>query len=167
MNKPSETDQEDPLKLDNQLCFLLYTASRKMTSAYRPLLAELNITYPQYLVMLVLWESIGSPSNDNAKNTLIEQGVKVGLLSEKLSLDSGTLTPLLKRLEKQGLITRRRDSNDERVVRIGLTDEGACLKQRASKVPQALLCNSGLSKDDFSVIYSELHAVLKKIPGLI
>lgn len=153
-------EEQDPLKLDSQLCFLLYAASRNMTAAYRPLLNELGLTYPQYLVMLVLWEHF---AGDVAK----KQGVKVSVISNKLQLDNGTLTPLLKRLEAQGLVTRTRDSEDERVVRIGLTSAGISLRSIAIKIPETMLCNSGLSKEQFTEIYSELKTVLNKIPGMI
>lgn len=160
MNEHLVSGEQDPLKLDNQLCFLLYMASRKMTAAYRPLLTQLGLTYPQYLVMLVLWEHfVGENSG--------KQGVKVSVITSKLQLDNGTLTPLLKRLETQGLVTRKRDSEDERVVRIGLTSAGAELRSAASKVPETMLCNSGLSTEQFSEIYSELKAVLNKIPGVL
>lgn len=152
------TDQ-DPLKLDNQICFLLYTASRKMTAAYRPLLTKLGLTYPQYLVMLVLWEYFGAEAGS-------KQGIKVSVISQKLQLDNGTLTPLLKRLEAQGLVTRSRDLEDERVVRIGLTDQGITLKSSAAKVPATMLCDSGLNPEQFLQIYSELKSVLNKIPGM-
>lgn len=160
MSEILDSDESNPLKLDNQLCFLLYTASRNMTSAYRPLLSELSLTYPQYLVMLVLWEY-------HDGEILGKKGLKVGVISEKLQLDNGTLTPLLKRLETQGLVTRNRDSEDERVVRIGLTESGISLRSRATKVPETLLCNSGLSTEQFREVYTELNAVLKKIPGLL
>ena len=160
-------DEQDPLKLGNQLCFLLYTASRKMTAAYRPLLNELGLTYPQYLVMMVLWEFFGIVESDSKATVKQKEGMKVGALSEKLQLDNGTLTPLLKRLEQQGLVTRTRDSRDERVVRIDLTEVGVNLRLLASKVPERLLCESGLSGDQFKNIYSDLSAVLRKIPGLI
>ena len=107
MNERQLLENVDTLKLDNQLCFLLYAASRKMTSAYRPLLNKLNLTYPQYLVMLVLWEYFEAELDSSGK-----QGLRVGILSEKLQLDNGTLTPLLKRLENQGLVSRNRDLND-------------------------------------------------------
>lgn len=161
MNDRLNSAADEALKLENQLCFLLYTASRKMTSSYRPLLSQLNLTYPQYLVMLVLWEYFSSEDGQQKK-----QGIKVGALSEKVQLDNGTLTPLLKRLELQGLVTRSRDVEDERVVRIGLTDEGVALKLRAKAVPETLLCNSGLSVEQFSEIYTELKNVLNKVPGL-
>ena len=115
-------------RLDAQLCFALYSASRAFTRAYAPLLEPLGLTYPQYIVMLVLWE---------------EDDVSVSALGERLALDSGTLTPLLKRLEEAGLVERRRDPNDERVVRVRLTRAGAKLEDRAATVPTELMCRAG------------------------
>jgi DNA-binding MarR family transcriptional regulator len=123
----------DPLHLDQQLCFALYAASRAVTRAYGPLLEPLGVTYPQYLALLVLWE---------------EDGVPVKRLGERLYLDSATLTPLLKRLEQQGLVSRARDSEDERVVRIKLTAAGRALRAKARKVPQALACRAGCEPGD-------------------
>jgi DNA-binding MarR family transcriptional regulator len=108
-----------PLLLDNQLCFALYSASLAMTKLYKPLLDELGLTYPQYLVMLVLWE---------------DAGLTVSEIGKRLYLDSGTLTPLLKRLEAGALIARLRDTADERQVRISLTAAGRALKTRATAV---------------------------------
>jgi MarR family transcriptional regulator, organic hydroperoxide resistance regulator len=119
----------DVLKLDSQLCFSLYAASRAMTAAYAPLLAPLGLTYPQYLVLLVLWEA---------------DDVSVKALGERLYLDSGTLTPLLKKLEGQGVLTRLRDDRDARVVRVQLTPAGRALKKKAQTVPPQLLCQTGL-----------------------
>jgi len=136
------------LKLDNQLCFLLYACSRAVTKKYRPLLEDLGLTYPQYLVMLVLWE---------------ENGIPVKQLSARLYLDTGTLTPLLKRLETSGLITRTRTTSDERSVEINLTDKGRELKQKAFTVPQELLCSSGISIDDFLKLRSDLNSLFKKL----
>jgi len=115
----------DHLRLDQQLCFPLYAASNLMTRLYRPLLDELGLTYPQYLAMLVLWEA--SPST-------------VSALGERLLLDSGTLTPLLKRLESAGLVCRTRDAADERRVLVSLTAEGLALRSRAEGVPHRLVC---------------------------
>ncbi|GAA3937072.1 MarR family transcriptional regulator [Litoribacillus peritrichatus] len=126
----------EQLKLDNQMCFLLYSASRSMTRLYRPLLDELNLTYPQYLVMMVLWES-----GEKAK-------LSVGDICEKLMLDTGTVTPLLKRLAAEGYLTRIRDPEDERRVVIRLTDEGCRLRGRAEAVPLQLMCNLGVSDSD-------------------
>ncbi len=123
----------DPLHLDQQLCFALYAASRAVTRAYGPLLEPLGVTYPQYLVLLVLWE---------------EDDVPVKRLGERLFLDSATLTPLLKRLEQQGVVTRRRDEDDERVVRIQLTPAGRALRSKARKVPAALACRAGCDPGD-------------------
>jgi len=112
------------LHLDNQLCFALYSASLAMTKLYKPMLDELGITYPQYLVMLVLWEA---------------DGLTVSDIGERLSLDSGTLTPLLKRLEGAGLVARIRDVADERRVHATLTAAGRRMKQRAQKIPGCII----------------------------
>ena len=120
-NKPA-TDNA-PLELDNQLCFALYSASLAMTKLYKPLLAELGLTYPQYLAMLVLWK---------------RDGLMVSEMGERLFLDSGTLTPLLKRLEAAGLIARIRALDDERRVHVTLTTAGRKLKARAAKVPACI-----------------------------
>ena len=118
----------DPLRLDSQVCFALYAASRAMTRAYAPLLAPLGLTYPQYLVLLVLWE---------------EDGVSVRQLGERLILDSATLTPLLKRLEQDGLVSRKRDVDDERVVRIHVTAQGRTLRTKAKRIPAQIACRAG------------------------
>ena len=114
-----------PPRLDQQLCFALYTASRAFSRAYAPILAPLGLTYPQYLVMLVLWE---------------QDALAINEIGERLMLDSGTLTPLLKRLEKQEMVARRRDAEDQRIVRILLTPKGRELAVRAAQVPDALRC---------------------------
>ena len=119
----AKADVNPSLLLDNQLCFALYSASLAMTKLYKPLLEELGLTYPQYLVMLVLWE---------------RDGLMVSEIGERLFLDSGTLTPLLKRLEAAGLVARIRDVQDERRVHITLTPEGRKLKTRAAKVPACI-----------------------------
>jgi MarR family transcriptional regulator, organic hydroperoxide resistance regulator len=121
------------LSLDRQLCFALYSASRAMTAAYRPILGELNLTYPQYLVLLVLWE---------------EGTITVGRLGERLQLDSGTLSPLLKRLEANGFVRRRRSAADERTVEVTLTPAGRRLERRAQCIPEQLLCAAGLTAKD-------------------
>ncbi|MCV7416205.1 MarR family winged helix-turn-helix transcriptional regulator [Mycolicibacterium litorale] len=121
------------LRLDQHLCFALYSATRAMTAAYRPVLTELNLTYPQYLVLLVLWE---------------EGPVTVGRLGERLHLDSGTLSPLLKRLEANGFVVRRRSRTDERQVEIDLTDDGRALEERAQCIPERLFTATGMSVDD-------------------
>lgn len=131
-----------PPRLDDQLCFALYAASRAVVQAYQPVLEPLGLTYPQYLALLVLWE---------------EDGASVGRIGERLQLDSGTLTPLLKRLEAQELVERRRDADDERVVRIHLTAAGKRLRQRATEVPKALLCKARLPLGDIARLRDELH----------
>ena len=141
----SPVNLDDTLKLDAQLCFLLYTATRAVTQAYSPLLGPLGLTYPQYLVMLVLWE---------------QDGVSVGRLGQRLYLDSGTLTPLLKRMEAQGLVERRRSRDDERVVEIHLSEAGRALRDRATGVPSALFCRTGLTLKAGVRLAEELHQVL-------
>jgi len=144
----------DPLHLDDQLCFALYSASRALTRAYAPLLAPLGLTYPQYLVLLVLWERDGLPVNR---------------LGERLALDSGTLTPLLKRLEHQGVVERRRGDDDERVVRIHLTAAGRALRGKARKVPMDLACRAGYdlaserSMRDLVRLRDELAALTRRL----
>src|SRR6218665_1733312 len=113
-------EDHQPLQLGNQLCFPLYVISKEIIGLYRPFLDELDITYPQYLVMMVLWE---------------KDGLTVNQIGEKLSLDSGTLTPLLKRLEAKGFIIRQRKKEDERVVEVFLADKGRNLQQKACGIP--------------------------------
>jgi len=132
----------DWLALDQQLCFALYASSLAMTKLYKPLLAPLGLTYPQYLAMLVLWEG---------------DDLSVSALGERLQLDSGTLTPLLKRLEANGLIRRQRALDDERRVHLLLTDAGAALRQRAKPLPKALACASACSLDELSSLTRRLH----------
>ncbi len=120
------------LRLENQLCFALYTATNAMIRAYRPWLEQLDLTYPQYLALLVLWQ---------------EDGVSVKQLGEQLHLDSGTLTPLLKRLEAKGLVTRGRRENDERVRVLVLTEAGQALRQQAAQIPEAMRCQLSLTDD--------------------
>lgn len=121
--KPA-ADTPDPLSLDRQLCFQFYAASNLITRLYRRVLAELGLTYPQYLVMLVLWET---------------DGITVGALGTRLHLDSGTVTPLLKRMETLGLLSRNRDAEDQRRVHISLTSGGRALKERAASVPETIM----------------------------
>lgn len=127
---------DELLKLDNQLCFQLYSASRLLTKLYQPLLKPLDLTYPQYLVMLLMWE--------------MPMGHKytVTTLGERLALDSGTLTPLLKRLEVKRLIQRQRSHEDERQVWVRLTALGESLKQQAKRVPEKLLCETGIAEEE-------------------
>lgn len=138
----------DHLRLDNQLCFALYAASGLVTRAYRPLLEPLGLTYPQYLVMLVLWEQ--------APRT-------VKALGQALELDSGTLTPLLKRLDAAGFVTRARDAEDERRVQIALTAKGDALRKRAAEVPAALACQLHLSLDQIIDLRTTLQNLTRKM----
>jgi DNA-binding MarR family transcriptional regulator len=119
------------LRIDSHLCFALYSASRAMTAAYRPILADLNLTYPQYLVLLVLWE---------------DKHVTVRRLGERLQLDSGTLSPLLKRLEANGFVRRERSRDDERLVEVTLTAAGRRLEKRAQCIPAELCSVTGMSE---------------------
>lgn len=135
---------QNDINIDNMLCFALYAASRAIMDAYRPLLQELDLTYPQYLVMIVLWERETSSVKE---------------LGTILHLDSGTLSPLLKRLEGAGFITRQRRASDERVVDIALTEEGRLLKTRAAHIPIAVGCQYGIDFDE----YIELLSRLKKL----
>ena len=127
------------LSLDRQLCFALYSASRAMTAAYRPVLTEMNLTYPQYLVLLVLWE---------ASSATGEGRVTVGQLGERLQLDSGTLSPLLKRLEANGFVHRERSRDDERIVEVTLTDGGRTLESRAQCIPERLFASTGMTEGE-------------------
>lgn len=137
------------LALDNQVCFALYAANRAVTARYRPLLNELGLTYPQYLVMLVLWEQGDAGA-----------GPRVSDLGARLRLDSGTLTPLLKRLEQQQLLQRVRSAEDERVVRVNLTERGRGLRERASEVPGRMLCGLKLDEGRLEALREELRSLL-------
>ena len=132
------------LALDNQFCFALYSASHAMTKAYKPMLDQLGLTYPQYLVMLVLWE---------------QDGILVKDIGARLFLDSGTLTPLLKRLENNGLVTRNRDPQDERQVRIMLSADGRALRIKAQEIPEQVLCPSGQELGTLGRLRSQLRTV--------
>ena len=136
------------LKLDNQLCFALYSTSLAMTRVYKPLLDELGLTYPQYLAMLVLWEC---------------DGLMVSELGERLYLDSGTLTPLLKRLEASGFVTRIRDAEDERRVHITLSAAGRKLKARAAKIPGCILHASQCSIPELAFLTQQVQALRERL----
>jgi DNA-binding MarR family transcriptional regulator len=147
--KTSATTQADQmLRLDNQLCFAVYSASLAMTRLYKPLLDQLELTYPQYLVMLVLWE---------------QDGLMVSELGQRLSLDSGTLTPLLKRLEASGYVSRIRDVQDERRVHITLTATGRRLKARAAKVPACLMEASQCSVGELVSLTQQVQQLRDRI----
>lgn len=141
------SDSNASLHLDDQLCFALYAATNAITRAYRAPLLAIGLTYPQYLVMLVLWESPGTHS--------------VKGLADRLDLDSSTLTPLLKRLADAGLVQRQRDSHDERVVRIGLTAQGAALQEQAALIQQSVARRTRLGDKAFKRLREELHRLAR------
>lgn len=138
----------DVLKIDHLVCFALYSAGHAFTRLYKPLLDPLGLTYPQFLVMVTLWEK-----DDRT----------VGEIGETLLLESSTLTPLLKRLETAGLVRRTRDRDDERVVRIELTREGAALKQKAAGIPKAIGCATDLTMSDIMKLTEDIKALRKKL----
>lgn len=134
--------------IDQMLCFAVYAAGHAFTRFYKPRLDVLGLTYPQYLVFLVLWE---------------RDDISVKALGERLFLDSGTITPLIKRLEARGLVMRRRDEDDERQVRIKLTVEGKALKNKAESVPLAAMKGTGLSDDAAEALRHELLALRERL----
>ena len=136
------------LKLENQLCFPLYAAARKVTSAYTPLLKPLGITYTQYIVLMVLWD---------------QKEVTVGKLGERLYLDNGTLTPLLKKLEQEGYVIRTRSKEDERSVIVSLTEKGSALKEKCASIPSSVGSCIPLEPDEAITLYGLLYKVLNKI----
>jgi len=138
---------EDPLKLETQICFPVYALSREITSLYRPLLDKLDITYPQYLVLLVLWE---------------HQEQTVNQLGQKLHLDNGTMTPLLKRLAQKKMINRIRSSEDERVVLISLTDLGKSMEEKAGSTPEQLVEALGAEMEDLMELKRVVNKILKR-----
>jgi MarR family transcriptional regulator, organic hydroperoxide resistance regulator len=148
---PSHTTLTDQaLQLDNQLCFALYSASLAMTKLYKPLLDELGLTYPQYLALLVLWE---------------QDGVSVSEMGQRLNLDSGTLTPLLKRLEAAGWLTRLRDATDERRVRVRLTAQGRTLKNKARHIPECILAATQCDLADVVSLTRQIQTLRERLAG--
>lgn len=147
---PTSENSPSPaaLRLDNQVCFALYSASLAMTKLYKPLLDDIGLTYPQYLVMLVLWE---------------QDGITVSELGERLYLDSGTLTPLLKRLEASGHIRRTRDAQDERRVRIALTPQGRGLRDQAERIPHCVLESSQCTLPELVALTSQLKTLRERL----
>jgi MarR family transcriptional regulator, organic hydroperoxide resistance regulator len=148
------TSGADLLELDNQLCFALHATARQVVKAYRPALAELGLTYPQYLVLLVLW----AWARDREPRPTLKA------LGERLALDSGTLTPLLKRMQALGLVTRTRSSEDEREIFLHLTPEGLALKKRARRVPAALLAQSPLPIGELIKLRDQLKRLRAALP---
>ena len=150
MTQASPYMDDEGLQLDNQLCFKLYAASRAVIRAYKPMLDQLGLTYPQYLAMLVLWEWQQQPP---ALPT-------VKALGGRLLLDSGTLTPLLKRLELQGLLQRKRSLSDEREVHLALTDAGWALREQVLPLKSQLLCERGVDLDALAALRSQVGGLL-------
>ena len=138
----------ESLQLKNQVCFPLYALSKEITKLYRPMLEELDMTYPQYLVMMVLWE---------------KDGLTVSEVGEKLLLDSGTLTPLLKRLENKSFINRKRKKEDERVVELFLTEEGRNLQQKACSIPNEMIQKINIKNEDLVQLKNLVESILSKI----
>ena len=140
--------KNDILKLDNQLCFAVYAFSREITNQYKPMLHELGLTYPQYLVLLVLWQH---------KEQTVNQ------LGEQLRLDSGTLTPLLKRMEQKGVLTRTRSESDERVVMVSLTTKGKAMKTKAQCIPEKLAQSLNMSVKEVMQLQKTIRKILTNI----
>jgi DNA-binding MarR family transcriptional regulator len=138
----------DPLELDQQLCFAVYAAAHAFSAAYKPLLEPFGLTYPQYLVLLVLWE---------------KDGINVKAIGARLQLDSGTLTPLLKRLQAVGYIRRSRDPADERQLQVELTEEGRALRERIGGARESIVCALGGAEEPIQALKQALHGI---IPGL-
>lgn len=138
-------DKYAGIRLENQLCFPLYVCSKEIVRRYKPYLDELNLTYTQYIAMMVLWE---------------EREVTVTELGKQLFLDSGTLTPLLKKLEQKGFVTRKRMESDERNVCISITDKGDRLKEEAVKIPEKMRCCISLNPEETKTLYTILQKVL-------
>lgn len=138
----------DPLSLDNQLCFALYACSHEVMRRYAPLLAELDLTYTQYIAMMALWES---------------EPLSVKELGERLKLDSGTLTPMLKKMEAKGLVNRCRDAADERRLVVSLTNEGRALRESALRVPLEMSKCVDLEPDEAQELHRLLHKVLSSL----
>ncbi len=138
----------DPLLLDNQLCYALYAAAHRMTKSYRPMLERLGLTYPQYLVLLVLWET---------------DGITVSEIGRRLRLDSGTLTPVLKRLETAGFLLRSRRRTDEREVEIALTPQGRALRSEATAVRESVMCQLNMSEPEVQAMRADLNALIENL----
>lgn len=150
MNTKDDAEAASPiaLHLDQQMCFALYSANLALNKVYRKLLGQLNLTYPQYLVMLVLWQ---------------QDELMVSEIGEKLFLDSATLTPLLKRLEVSGLLVRRRAQIDERQVIISLTHAGCALQEKALGIPEAIACAAECSVEDMTAIKEQMQSLRRNL----
>jgi DNA-binding MarR family transcriptional regulator len=138
----------DPLKLENQLCFPLYAAAKEVVKKYRPFLDEIGLTYTQYIAMMVLWE---------------RKAMSVKALGERLFLDSGTLTPLLKKLEKEDIVSRERSNEDERSVTVSITKKGEALREKAVAIPQKVGACIELPAEDVASLYGLLYKILDAV----
>jgi MarR family transcriptional regulator, organic hydroperoxide resistance regulator len=147
---PNLNDPREMQRLDHQLCFALYSSSLMLTKLYKPVLSALGLTYPQYLVLLVLWET---------------DSIAVGELGSRLYLDSGTLTPLLKRMESAGLLTRTRAADDERRVIVTLTANGRALRRKAESVPLTVACASGCTLTELTTLTAQLQKLRGNVAG--
>ena len=145
MAENKQTDKYDVLRLDHQLCFPLYACAKEVVRRYKPFLDEIDLTYTQYIAMMVLWE---------------KKQVSVKELGESLFLDSGTLTPLLKKMESKGLLTRERSKEDERVLLVTITEEGEALKEKAVNVPSQLMSCITMDPEDAAKLYELLYKAL-------
>ncbi|MFI8416110.1 MarR family winged helix-turn-helix transcriptional regulator [Serratia sp. NPDC078593] len=146
--QPTSLNEKNRLLLDQQMCFALYSTNLALHKVYRKLLNQLDLTYPQYLVMLVLWE---------------RDEITVSAIGERLFLDSATLTPLLKRMEASGLLLRSRAINDERQVIVALTDAGRLLRDKAQSVPEAVMCATECSLDEVKNIKQQLESLRDRL----
>ena len=148
MNSTNITEDFNPLALDNQICFALYVCSKEIIRKYNPILEPLGLTYTAYITLLCLWEK------DN---------VPVKELGSRLFLDSGTLTPLLKKMETQGLVTRTRSSKDERTVYIKLTPQGKAMKEKCTGIPQQMMCQNILDINQAAPLLKTLHQIMENM----
>lgn len=169
MAEHSSADDIFPaLHLENQLCFSLYRLSRLVTQSYGPLLKPLDITYPQYLVLLVLWQneepdhSRGSAQSKGAQSEN-KPSMSVSDLTKALQLDTGTVTPLLKRMESKFILERQRRTDDERVVMVSLTDYGRELREKAKSIPQQLMCQVDMAPQDVLSLRSQLQGLVEQL----
>ena len=142
---PTNNSKYDCIRLENQLCFPIYAASREIVKRYRPFLDELDLTYPQYIAMMVFWE---------------EKKINVKHLGEKLFLDSGTLTPVLKSLEAKGFVSRYRSKKDERILTVEITPEGEALKEKAVEIPQKMAGCVNLNAEEATQLHTLMHIIL-------
>lgn len=149
MDKINENiDKYECIKLENQLCFSLYALSREIIRLYKPFLDKYNLTYTQYLTMIVIWEN---------------NSINIKEIGNRLHLDSGTLTPVIKKLEAMELITKHRDVNDDRVVIVELTEQGQLLRENVLNVPELVSCQLGLSKDEFESLKNPIEKLLNRL----